>query len=428
MLNWAAMKNKDFSCNDALKCILIAADGNFELANTIIGYLSNKRNTYGRRGHCYVNGTEGPMDIVRNSKGGLKLIGFDKDKVKDNPLPEKLKGQHIPDEKKNRGRKDDGSPTKLMSKTKSDIENLRDMLFDMFPETNNREMEVMSAIRNYAIQTHYSISKVIRMFREGKLKFDVDNMKVVGVKNKRPRIGTKVNLPESRLHRIIRINENVANQIYEQMEMTEYKFNNAIKKFLHDLLEDPVNAKPPLIMQHYGYQRYKLITILKMNNMLLKQERIVDKDSDGNPVTAKMKVKFMVPKKNFERKLRNLYIKLFEKNIPEKVSDITECEGMAGGGAMSGDALGATATSTTGDYTFTTPVFGGTGKKKKKENSSVMRREIYQPKQGHNIDEDTTTFNTGDYTYTAPLGGDKETLSRRNGKGGSTSIPNNKVG
>ena len=221
MIKWPATKNKDFSCTDALKCILIATEGNFDLTNIVIGYLTNKRNTFGRRGHCYVDGVNGPLDIVKSNKGSLELIGFDKDKFKNNPLPERLAGQHIPNEKRNRGRKTDGSPTELMKKTKKDIEKLRDMLFDLFPQTNNKETASMNIIRNYAINMHYSIDKVIRLFKEGKLTFDVDTMEVKPVKQKRPRIGTKVTIPENRMRRIIRINESTANEVREKMEMTE---------------------------------------------------------------------------------------------------------------------------------------------------------------------------------------------------------------
>ena len=38
------------------------------------------------------------------------------------------------------------------------------------------------------------------------------------------------------------------------------------------------------------------------------------------------------------------------------------------------------------------------------------------------IEETTTTMNTGNYQYTVPFGGDKETLARKNGDGGSVSI------
>ena len=48
--------------------------------------------------------------------------------------------------------------------------------------------------------------------------------------------------------------------------------------------------------------------------------------------------------------------------------------------------------------------------------------DVQRRKMPTEIDETTTTFNTGNYQYTVPFGGDKETLSRKNGKGGSVSI------
>ena len=159
-----------------------------------------------------------------------------------------------------------------------------------------------------------------------------------------------------------------------------------------------------------------------MNNMLHKQEKINDQDSDGNPTTAKMKVKFMVPKKNFDRKLRNLYIKLFEKNVPIKDVNIDECEGGATGGT------GTTSCGSVGtDSMPVQPVFG------------MMRGVSYNPKKkskDKHIDETLgcCTANGGGGTgngyddMIVPLGGDAETLTRQNGKGGATSIPKYKVG
>jgi hypothetical protein len=39
-----------------------------------------------------------------------------------------------------------------------------------------------------------------------------------------------------------------------------------------------------------------------------------------------------------------------------------------------------------------------------------------------NMDESTDTQSVRDYQYTVPFPGDKETLARKNGKGGSVSI------
>ena len=133
--------------------------------------------------------------------------------------------------------------------------------------------------------------------------------------------------------------------------------------------------------------------------MLLKSEKISDKDENGDSKTATMKVKYQVPKADFNHKLKKLFIKLFERNTPKKqqseiIGEDGECGAM---GATGADASGA----------FEQPVFG------------VQRRQI-----SRNIDE-TDTCSVGNYQYDVPFIGDKETLSRKNGVGGSVSI--NKV-
>lgn len=107
-----------------------------------------------------------------------------------------------------------------------------------------------------------------------------------------------------------------------------------------------------------------------------------------------MKVKFKVPKKNFDRKLKRLYIRLFERNVPqtEVVSE-------------DGETSGATGSDASGQYSQ--PVFG------------MQRRDIY------NVKEATTTSTVGDYQYDVPFPSDDETMKRHNGVGGSVSV--NKV-
>ena len=170
--------------------------------------------------------------------------------------------------------------------------------------------------------------------------------------------------------KIIVITESAANMLKEETQMTEYKFNSAIKKFLHDLLVDPVNAQPPMIFKIYDFNRGKLIKYLIDNGLLIKTQKIRDTDENGEPTTAMMKIKFSVPKKDFERKLKKLYIKLFEKNVPEihREENIDETTACCGG----------------------TDAMGGNG--------------------------------AAGGAYTAPLFGDKDVISRGDGEGGSNSI------
>ena len=69
---------------------------------------------------------------------------------------------------------------------------------------------------------------------------------------------------------------------------------------------------------------------------------------------------------------------------------------------------GATSAESSGQ--FSQPVF------------PMQRRTTYN--NSREIEEDTTTSSVGNYQYDVPFAGDKETLSRKNGKGGSVSINN----
>ena len=113
---------------------------------------------------------------------------------------------------------------------------------------------------------------------------------------------------------------------------------------------------------------------------------------NGNPKSATMKVRYAVPKKNFNRNLKRLYIRLFEQNLP-----INEEEGGAMGGATSADSSGQ----------FSQPLF-----------SKPVKQKPYTEV----MDEASTTQTVGNYQYDVPFAGDEETLSRHNGVGGSVSI------
>jgi len=135
------------------------------------------------------------------------------------------------------------------------------------------------------------------------------------------------------------------------------------------------------------------------NPIIRRHQRISDRDENGEPKTATMMVKFSCPKKDFDRKLQKLFIKMFEKNLPPQKSHKQKHENLnedgEGGGATSAESSGQ----------FSQPLF------------PIQRR-----KMPTDIEETTTTTNTGNYQYTVPFGGDKETRARKNGVGGSISV------
>lgn len=377
---WIKRQLKPFSTLQALEVIYNAANGSVQTVTDIIEHLTDMGKAYGRT-QVYGDATVNGMDIRKNENGELELFGYNPNK------PLTLKGQHTQD----RGRmvrQSDGQTSKTYQNTAEKLYDLGKVVRDVFPNADNSYITLaMQAIRNFAALHHLHAERVARLIKQKKYKLVEKpsglghQLEVVSATN------------ESKNQKVIVITEAVA----QQLEMTEYKFNNAIKKYLHDLLVDPVNAEIPDVLKMYGYRRGRLIGILKNNDLLRKSERIVDKDENGMDKTATMQVKYQVPKKNFDRKLRNLYIKLFERNVPERnIEDTVNEDGECG-------AMGATNASSSGQYSQ--PLF------------SMQRRQMPV-----DIEEDTTTSTVGNYQYDVPFAGDKETLSRNNGVNGSTSI------
>ena len=377
---WIKRQLKPFSTLQALEVIYNAANGSEQTVTDIIEHLTDKGKVYGRT-QVYGDATVNGMDIRKSENGELELFGYNPNK------PLTLKGQHTQD----RGRmvrQSDGQTSKTYQNTAEKLYDLGKVVRDVFPDADNSYITLaMQAIRNFAALHHLHAERVARLIKQKKYKLVEKpsglghQLEVVSATN------------ESKNRKVIVITEAVA----QQLEMTEYKFNNAIKKYLHDLLVDPVNAEVPDVLKMYGYRRGRLIGILKNNDLLRKSERIVDKDENGMDKTATMQVKYQVPKKNFDRKLRNLYIKLFERNVPERSIEYTVNEDGECG------AMGATNASSSGQYSQ--PLF------------PMQRRQMPV-----DIEEDTTTSTVGNYQYDVPFVGDKETLSRNNGINGSTSI------
>lgn len=112
--------------------------------------------------------------------------------------------------------------------------------------------------------------------------------------------------------KVIIINEDALNSAKEVVDMSERKFIGSIKRFLHDLLQNPTTAQPNDGLQLNGFNRVKLLNILVDKGIVRRKQKIRDKDKDGNPVSAKMVVSYMVPKQNFDRNIKRLYIELFE--------------------------------------------------------------------------------------------------------------------
>lgn len=375
--DWIALKNKKFTFLDALTCIYLFAEGNFNVMDDIIAHLTDKKKTYGRT-QVYADEAHDKMDILRNGNGELELTGYNPN----DPLV--AKGQKMANNPKIY-RKSDDQVSKTYQNAVERMGKLGAEVREMYPYYSNVELtHAMQAIRKYAIERKLNPLKITQFIKDGKLVYDKET----------ETLGFPANEGVEYDHVIV-ITEEAARELGEKMEMTEYKFNETVKTFLHDLLVDPVNATPAAVLQCNGLGRHKLIGLLTGNDMLRKEQKIIDKDENGEDKPATMRVRFKVPKKNFDRKLRNLYIKLFERNVPPREASGATVNEEGEGGATSALSSGQ----------YSQPAF------------PMNRREMYGE-----VEEDTATFNVGTYQYDVPFMGDKETLARKNGIGGSISI------
>lgn len=156
-------------------------------------------------------------------------------------------------------------------------------------------------------------------------------------------------------HTIV-ITEDMADTIKDAMAMTHFKFNSNVKRFLADLLEDPVNSEPNVIFKHNGIDRNALLKGLENRKVIVKKMNIDDHDSDGKPHKAMMIVKYSVPKERFQEKLDAVFDDLFP-DFPTKIEE----EGGAGGGAASCSGVDGNGF---GSGEFIQPLFGVQRKKK----------------------------------------------------------------
>ena len=375
--DWITRNMKQFSLTDALECVYLAAGGYPDEMTKIITQLTEKRKVYGRT-QVYNSEQISQIDIVRGENGKLVLKGYNPDKE---PI---AKGQHMPRNQKI-FRKSDDQVSKTYQNSERKMMDFGQQVRELYPEASNMYLtHAMQAIKKYATIRKISTDRVVNSLRRGTLKLmdkEYNSFEIV-----------PASYNESKSHTIV-ISEAMVKVLNEEFEMTEYKFNHNIRQFLSDLLADPVNAKPSEMLMRNGFTRSKLLRLMQSVGMIERDDKISDTDENGQPKTATMMVKFRVPKKNFDRKLRKLWIRTFERNLPERKVNLTE----EGEGATAADASGQ----------FSQPVF------------PMQRRKMPVETE---IEEATATTNVGSYQYDVPFAGDKETLARKNGVGGSVSI------
>ena len=370
---WCNRQGNIFTMQEVFDCLYDAADGNVNKLTELIEQLTAKSKVFGRS--SVVFGSNGKqMSITRGEDGQLKIVGY-------NPSfrpPER--GQHAAREQQ--VLRKDGQVKKNVINAREKLYDLGQRVREIYQGQSNEFITVaMAAIKGFAKAHKISEMIVVERLKKGVYTLNTEG----GLKNARivPKMKT------------IKLNESQLNELSDATKLTEYKFYNNVQRFLSDLLRDPVGAKVPFLLQANNIARNQLLYHLKSNGIINRHQKISDKDSQGNPKTAKMIIKYSVPKKDFAKKMKKLFIALVAKNVPEKIEKmLNECEGGAPMGATAGDgSTGAFVTSLSG----------------------VQRR-----KMPVEIDETTTASNVtpnGDTSMgvAVPFGVDKETADRTPG-------------
>ena len=125
----------------------------------------------------------------------------------------------------------------------------------------------------------------------------------------------------------------------DNLEITYFRFLSEVRAFLSKLLKDPIKAQPSVYLKNRDVTRKKLIDDLLKRDVLERHEKILD-STNSDEKEAKYVVKYKVHKKDFEKRIRRLYTKYFEKNLNEE-AELRSCANLIGvvGGGKPGDTM-----------------------------------------------------------------------------------------
>lgn len=368
---WCNRQGNIFSMQEVFDCLYDAADGNINKLTELIEQLTAKGKVFGRSSVVFGN-DDAKMTIIRGEDGRLKIVGYN------SSFRPPEKGQHGTHEPQ--VVRKDGQLRKNVIKSREKLYDLGKSVREIYQGQSNELITVaMAAIKGFARAHKISEMTVVERLKKGVYELNTEN----GLENARI-------VPKKKT---IKLNESQLNELSDATKLTEYKFYNNVQRFLSDLLKDPVGAKVPFLLQTNNIARNQLLYHLKSNGIINRYQKISDKDSRGNPKTARMIIKYSVPKKDFAKKMKRLFIDLVAKNVPEKIEKmIDECD-CAMGATAGNESMGQFLTSLSG----------------------VQRR-----KMPVEIDETTTASTVtpnGDTSMgiTVPFGADKETADRTPG-------------
>lgn len=204
--------------------------------------------------------------------------------------------------------------------------------------------------------------------------------------------------------RNIIITESMAEEIEDMLYPTPFKFTGHLKKFLAGILEDPCGTEVGEFFSGNGITKDLLLKSLMDLAIIKRHMDIDDHDADGNPHTAKMIVRYTVPKSHFNDKVKELFNELFPDggNVKMKVNEegggATSCSGVDGNGFGSGE--------------FVQPLFG----------TVASKGSIYNPKPGRKkrkkVDESVSEVRDSDtssavYIYAKDNNGEWNILCAR---------------
>ena len=127
-------------------------------------------------------------------------------------------------------------------------------------------------------------------------------------------------------------------------EMTRYAFISHIEDYLKQLLKDPLHADTDEFLKYHGLNGPDTLSLLlkrsipddETSAILIKKIGIKDNGTDekGNRLKDSFTIKYSIPRKDYTKKMRNLYINLFENNI---IEDSPLNEGAWGYGILDND-------------------------------------------------------------------------------------------
>ena len=119
--------------------------------------------------------------------------------------------------------------------------------------------------------------------------------------------------------RKIYISEDRIPEVKQLLDESEEKmsflyFYEQVRDFIKDLLNDPIDAVPSKALRIRGLHNGKLRKMLRDANILIKKENIDELDNEETgKLESRYFLSYKVPKKNFKKKIRRLYQKIFEK-------------------------------------------------------------------------------------------------------------------